>query len=234
MHAVKSLLALFSIAMIVGLSACDQTNERYTDQIQSLDSLATELQQAHDTFMAMDTTGIHAMAIEQSKNLKIISEYYKDTMDRENAVMLSQYRGLKKGFKGFDHRYQHYKKQLEYSIQQVDNLRNDLKNGVVAVNGEENSLQSEHENAMTPEDRADLYYQNEMEAGTRLCSEISTWVQMASNARTHFKEMNPQVEEIIAHLKTKGEDSRWSDGEKRLNHIVIDRLDGSDGLRPTL
>lgn len=180
----------------------EDDSNRFAKEVQALDSLETELMATQQAFDDFDTTGMTAMADHMMYNLRIIQELFKDTMERDLGVMLSQYKGLKKGFKDYQFRYANYEQELAYTIEQVKSLKTDLSNGVVAIH-DNHTDQGAHENAMTPDDRARLFYEKEMKAGTKMCSEVTTWLQLVKNVRSVYEETNPKVDAVVEKLKTK-------------------------------
>ncbi len=190
------------LAFLLHLGCSSSESHRFAEETKQLDALSLSLDSALTLLMQLDTSGTFGKLQKIKKDLAYIQANFQDTMARKHATLLTQYKGLKKGFAKARHKYVIFQQQLRFSIKQVKSLRDDLKKGVVAMH-EKESLQGKKENAMAPDRRARLFYAVEMEKGTRLCSQTKEWVQIMKNAHSYFDRLHPKVKAIMEEMKTK-------------------------------
>lgn len=138
----RELALIILLALMV--SGCEQTH--YGKEIATIDSLLVELDTVDLMYRRIDTAGMADMSRKFSENLGFVQQAYinrKDTMSQDVALLMSDYRILKKPAKGFKGKYQKAGQELEFTKNQLADLRHDLQNNLLDSNLVEDMLQDE-------------------------------------------------------------------------------------------
>jgi hypothetical protein len=106
-------------------------NNSFSNEVKTCDSLLTILKMNDSIITNVDSAMFVDLRKDVADAILAIENHYKstkDTMSKKNAFLLSDYRLVFKGVKRFDQHYNEYKKEVKYSIQQVNSLKTDLIN----------------------------------------------------------------------------------------------------------
>lgn len=131
----RFIIALSIAGILAIISSCTQT--QYPDELKTVDSLLTRIDSAEKLHASIDTTGIkEGNRIFQQKFNFVKSNYTKtaDTLHREEALLISDYRALKKPYDRFIDQYSANSKELEFSKGQLLDLRHDLEHNLLDTN----------------------------------------------------------------------------------------------------
>lgn len=112
---------------LIFLSGCN--NNEFETEIKSVNNLIEKLDSAEAIFNEIDTAHYQVIADTISSNLNWITRSYKqsnDTMDRETAMFISDYRGSNKVFTKMDNTYSEISAEIEFSKKQLQELKHDL------------------------------------------------------------------------------------------------------------
>lgn len=124
------------IVLLATLSlGCERTH--FSNEISSLDSLRAKLDSAERLHRLIDTTGFHEAGKVFTQKLTFIQQKYtesKDTIPRNVALLMANYRDLKKPSKGFIPEYERTRKELKFSKDQIRDLKHDLQNNLLDTN----------------------------------------------------------------------------------------------------
>lgn len=175
------LVSFFLLTAI--LHSCKGT--KYAKEVAGLDSLQMVLAKADSALKSIDTVKTNTYYIELKNNLSYIQNNYKDTMERELAIFLSDYRSVKKPLEIFNSERNQLIKDLEYSQEQIKNLIHDLKNNSI----EENKVME--------------YYTMETEAANNIITSVNVMVDMVNEQVLQFEQRNSRVQEVVNELKQK-------------------------------
>lgn len=178
-----SLLLMSFLFLTAILYSCKRT--KYAKEIASLDSLQTILSKADSTLNSIDTAKTNAYYLDAKNNLNYIQNNYKDTMERELAIFLSDYRSILESLESFNSERNQLLKELNYSQKQIENLIHDLKNNAVEKT------------------KITEYYNTEIEAANELLPSVNAMVDMAKKQLTDYEQKNKRVLEIVNGLKQK-------------------------------
>lgn len=141
----KSGFALaFGIAVFI--TSCQQTN--FQKEIVTIDSLLVKLDTIDLMHRRIDTTDFSKLGQRFSENLSYIQEVYtsrEDTMPKDVALLMSDYRVLKKPSKGLSGNYQRTNEELKFSKSQLADLKHDLQNNLLDSILVQDMLQDERE-----------------------------------------------------------------------------------------
>lgn len=119
-----------TIGTILVLSTSCKNNS-FSNEVKTCDSLLTILKKNDSIITNVDSAMFIDIRKDVADAILAIENHFKatkDTMSKKNAFILSDYRLVFKGVKRFDQHYNEYKKEVKYSIQQVNSLKTDLIN----------------------------------------------------------------------------------------------------------
>ncbi|MGB6035468.1 MAG: hypothetical protein WBG42_04315 [Cryomorphaceae bacterium] len=126
----RAIALIFVLAFIA--SSCEQTH--FKREIGKIDSLLVKLDTVELTYRRIDTAGAADLNRKFSENLSFVQQAYinaKDTMPKDVALLMSDYRTLKKPAKGFIGDYQKAGEELKFSKNQLTDLKHDLQNNLL-------------------------------------------------------------------------------------------------------
>lgn len=127
--------AIGFIAVLILISACNQT--KYPNEIKTVDNLLLQIDSAQKMHAAIDTSGIkEGNRIYKQKFNFVKSNYTQtaDTLHRREALLISDYRNLKKPYDRFNDQYSANAKELEFTKGQLLDLRHDLEHNLLDTN----------------------------------------------------------------------------------------------------
>lgn len=137
------------------------------DKLSSFDS--TETKTAYDTIMA---------------NLKYIQDNLKDSISREDAEMLSDYRGIRKPLKNFSKKRQKLLADYAINSRQISTLSVDLKKGLIEEN------------------KAYQYFVIEFTAANENYTKMKDLEESTTSVLQKYQLNKPKVDLFIANMKT--------------------------------
>ena len=180
----KGRITLFLVLVLLA-TACNRTD--YTTEISQIDSLMVELDSAKDMYSSIDTAGFSELSQSFSENTAFVQQVYKqrnDTMPRDVAMLMSEYRELKKPAKGFLVKHKSIGEELDFTEKQLEDLRHDLENNLLDSNF------------------VDRMLTDEMKAVNEVESSVATLKLSGKFTKKKQAEMEPQVDSLIQVLKT--------------------------------
>jgi hypothetical protein len=126
----RGIALIFGIAVIT--TSCRQTN--FQKEIGTIDSLLVKLDTIDLLHRRIDTTDFSKLSQRFTENLAYVQEIYtsrEDTMPKDVALLMSDYRALKKPSKGLKDKYQKANEELKFSKSQLADLKHDLQNNLL-------------------------------------------------------------------------------------------------------
>jgi hypothetical protein len=178
--------AWYFVIPCVLLLACEQTH--YPDEIRRLDSLRVELDSAELLHRRIDTTGFAEAGRKFTENLGFIQQTYtdgNDTIPRDVALLMADYRDLKKPSQGFLTSYERAREELRFSKDQIRDLKHDLENNLL-----DSGLVEEMVN-------------EELQAVSELTAAIEQLKVSSEYTREKRKALEPRIDSLITALKKK-------------------------------
>lgn len=199
----KSVIFSFSLLMLFIFSACNAPkNDTYTQQ---MDSLIKALAQTAKDFEAIDYPGFEIKKQKAKNNLFTLQALIKDTLKREDAILISNYArvpGKNKGGNPIDtlttdaeaekekkaeeygkHRQQYIKQEISLCSNQLEDLKHDYAQDLMDADALKKNLETEAANARKIMDFVML-------EKSALASRLAL-----------FDSLNPGIERIIDSLK---------------------------------
>jgi hypothetical protein len=170
----KGIALIFGLALIA--TGCEQTN--FDNEIVTIDSLMVRLDTLDLMHKKVDTTDFSKLSQKFTENISFVQAAYtssKDTMPQDVALLMSDYRMLKKPSKGLKDNYQR-------TLEEI-NLKHDLQN---------NLLDSILVQDMLTDERKALGVVENSVQDLKLSSEFT---------RTKRAELEPRIDSLIQALK---------------------------------
>ena len=123
----RVLLGCGAIVAAVAISGCN--NNPHAQRIETCDSLLTVMEELNVLFANIDYDKHFENRADMMKDIERVERYFKtanDTMPRDIAFKVSDYRLIWKGYKRMEGEYGQVEKELEYTTNQLEHLRKDL------------------------------------------------------------------------------------------------------------
>ena len=117
------------------------------------------------------------------EQLLFVQEHYRDTMDKERAVAMSEYYNLKKGFNHFSEKEQEFRKEIAFSREQLDNMITDLENSNMEI------------------DSFNKYYEMEMEAILDINKRVQDATNILTSAFSKYDKIHEDIDAFVIDLR---------------------------------
>lgn len=127
-------LTLIAVIIFVAV-ACNQTH--YKVEINNVNGLLAKIDSSDKQLAALDTTGLEIAGRNFKQKFQYIQQLHEekgDTIGRDLAFLLADFRGLRKPYANLKSEYADAKKELDFSKNQLVNLRHDLENNLLDTN----------------------------------------------------------------------------------------------------
>lgn len=179
----KNLLIVISLFT---LTAC---NDKADDEksVKKTDSLIQQAQAADSLLKNVDTARIRKTYTEVVGNLRVIQDSLKDTISKGDAILLHNYRSLKKPFEVILSEYSLLKNSLDSSSIRLKNLKHDLEN---------NSLKKEYNKNDILRTEGDIL--------SPLHERVFKIVPLLNDRLKKFDSLNPSVKEVRRKIEETG------------------------------
>lgn len=147
----KTFILFLLLVSAAGLCmvSCSDNSERYKKEIAELDSLVKELDKAEIQFKAIDSEKVALTYGGLDELMEQTTELIKDTLQKDEAILLSDFRSIKKPLREFKMRSSILKTEIVVTKDQLTHLSHDLKNGLLKEEDISKYVQSESDLAKT-------------------------------------------------------------------------------------
>lgn len=162
--------------------SCDK-KDKYAAEIKMLDTLQQKVNNASIDFKKIDTLMVAAKCDSIVSQLTFIQNNYKDTMTKETAIFLEEYRSIKKSLDAFMKEVKGTLEEIEYSEKQRNSLVRDL----------QNNLQEE--------EKAKKYFNDEKFAMEQLIQKMNDMSKFANENIEKYEELYPKVKKEMNKLQ---------------------------------
>lgn len=177
---------LFFILIIsIAFSACKNAMEKELGEVDALISMVDEIEKS---VLSIDTTRAFAAKRKVSMDLAMI-ESLGDTLDKATAFRLDEYYSGKKRLYRFSTNYKDFIKQISYAKDQLNNLKQDINNGLVE------------------KDKFQGYYNVEQASVMDLSSKVNKSVSGIENAIQKMELERDEILLIFEELKQKNSEN---------------------------
>ena len=123
---------LFVCIILVLASSCNQS--KYNKEINSIDVLLSSLDSSQTILLSLDTSFANANWDSIKGKIIILKTYYdskKDTVERKESFLVSDYYSMRKPFRTFTSRYNAALKEIKFCNEQLLALKQDLSNNLM-------------------------------------------------------------------------------------------------------
>ena len=142
----KIATAVGFLSILLFMSSCNTTN--YPNEIKTIDSLLMRIDTAQKIYAKIDTTGIREDGDTFKRKFNYLTAFYQqspDTITREAAFLVADYRSLRKPYAQFIDKYKAQGAELAFSEKQLVDLRFDLEHNLLDTNFVNRMIYSEKE-----------------------------------------------------------------------------------------
>ena len=142
----KIATAIGILSALLLMSSCNTTN--YPNEINTVDSLLMRIDTAQKVYAKIDTTNIREEGEVFKRKFNYLTAFYQqspDTISREAAFLVADYRTLRKPYAQFFDKYHTYGAELAFSEKQLVDLRFDLEHNLLDTNFVTRMVYSEKE-----------------------------------------------------------------------------------------
>lgn len=137
---------LFTCISLFSLLLCScGPGDRYKDEVNTLDSLVVSLDKAEKLFNSIDSAGARKYYENVNAGLGHISELVKDTLSRDQAMLISQFRSVKKPLKDYLQRLSVTYEEIAVTRKQLQDLSHDISKGLMPEKDIKHHVQKETE-----------------------------------------------------------------------------------------
>jgi hypothetical protein len=169
------------IICVFGITSCTNPNQK---EIAEVDALFEIINDAEKSLLSIDTALVFGAKRQMDMDIAEVSEI-NDTITREEAFRLDDIFRSKKGFKRITSNYPGFLHEIEFTKNQLNNLKQDLENGLI-----------KKEDYKT-------HFSNEEEYILMLTGKISKTINGLDIALEKQKSDRPELLEIIKNKKMK-------------------------------
>lgn len=120
------------ILAMATLIACK--SDKYPSEVNKIEELIKQVDRSSTVLVGIDTSGLSAKWKSYKSNTEFITGYYKsnnDTIDASLAMILAEYKQLKKPYSEFKEVYSEAFEELKFSKNQLITLKHDLEKGIL-------------------------------------------------------------------------------------------------------
>lgn len=175
------------ILLAIIFSNCNLKSENTYSS--SIDSLIQVLHKSDTLIINLEREEIKTYNNIIDSTIKSIKTELRDSIIWEDAKLLSKYNRLIKSFKYHSKKTNYLKNELEYSFNQLANLKLDVLNNTIS------------------EDSIPIYYSMEVDIVTEIDSLVKSQIQFIDKKITEYKTTNQEILKIIRKLESNNLDS---------------------------
>ena len=155
------------------------SSNRFSHEINSIDSLISVLDSAHYKLNLLDTAVIQSSYDIYVKNIEQIREAFEEKKDDEVWKVLTRYGLLRKPLRDFQKYYKKFSQEIDFSRMQLLNLKSDIKDNIL------------------DEAKIKMYMKEEAEFVKYIMLSVSNLMDMTQNYFNQYLELNPQIEKLL-------------------------------------
>lgn len=122
-------LTVFAAIILATLASCK--SEYQTESVNKINALVDEVKVAETDFLTLDLEKIKPYKDTINFKVSFIHRQFEDTMDLDMATKIDVYYRTIKSINKFESAYLNQKKDISYSIQQLNNFKVDVENNII-------------------------------------------------------------------------------------------------------
>lgn len=158
---------------------------KYPKEVIGVDSLQVSLNKTQTELKAIDKAEINNKYSEIKENIAFIQQNYNDTLTLEMAEFLVDYSSVLKAFESVKEEYAGLEKELEFSSEQLNNLKHDLQYNIMN------------------NDSVKIYCMREDQAVKRNAESLQA-IQVALKRNMELSDkLTPQIRQLIENINAK-------------------------------
>jgi hypothetical protein len=175
----RQIIQLFAAAASFVLFSCKPSVD-YTAELKATDSIKKELETAAVDFSRIDSNEVNEARLTIDAYLKFVTANIKDTIQRDDALMLSELKNVNKALGKYVRTRKDLKKYYRHNIKQLDDLAYDL---------QKNNIENR--------DSAKYFILTEKEANAQLISAMKMHLNVIPAQLKKFDSLKPIAENFI-------------------------------------
>ena len=175
---------LIAFFLVIGVTACN--NSQFTAEIETVDSLKTELKEAEIRLDSIDQKKLVELSTNATEQLIFIQKNYQDTITKDLAALLGFYKTTYRNMEKLINKARHTQEELEKSSEQLENLRTDLANNLI------------------PADSVKLYIEKEAEITEEISESSKKWIEAQERYISHYDGISTRVDSLLEVMKQNG------------------------------
>jgi len=177
---------LAAFLLIIALNACNSAGDKYKQEIAVVDSLQISLDEVVHEYRMWDMDELAGIKDKIELNLKALTDEMKankDTLLKDQAIMLGNYKSSSKVFRDLAVKDKQFLEAISLTEEQLLNLKTDLSKG-----------------AITSQDSINAYIEDEKKSVGILVAGLQKANRRFKMGKGKFELMNPQVKQILDSL----------------------------------
>jgi hypothetical protein len=163
----------------------------YKNKVKEIDNWIEKVKVKEQKLLALDSAKVKEIGTEYAKNIAILrsklESYTFDSLDQEMANTIQHYKGLKKGTARFPLIYTNLKRESEYTLKQLADLRAVLSSGKM-------------EGKKLDEELAEKYFNDEKTAVDLLLTQITETISLYESILATHDTVTPKVKQYLEKL----------------------------------
>jgi len=125
------IIVLFIITTSLSLGYTSCNSHDYSNEINRVDSLLVVAEQLHQQVLKIDSASVMEKAEIVNADFKFVQDSLPEELFLKSSTFLNQIKTIKKMINSFPGEYRILTKETQYSVDQLNNLKIDLKNGSI-------------------------------------------------------------------------------------------------------
>jgi hypothetical protein len=163
----------------------------YKNKVQEVDNWIEKVTVKDQKIRALDSAKVKEIGIEYAKNIALLrsklESYTFDSIDQEMSNTIQHYKGLKKGTARFPMAYSNLKRESEYTLKQLNDLRAVLSAGKI-------------DGKKLDEELAEKYFNDEKNAVNLLLTQITETISLYESILATHDTLTPKVKKYLEKL----------------------------------
>ncbi|MCC7302227.1 MAG: hypothetical protein IT233_06275 [Bacteroidia bacterium] len=171
------LLSSLLIVTLFLMPSCG--GDLYQTEIRTIDSLLTALDSAEKAFWTIDSAAARTAYADVNKDLGHLTNLIQDTLEKNEALLLSRYRGIRKPLREYLLKQTVMKKEITITRKQLEDLRHDL------------------DKELLTKENAQLHFTKESGLARLLINSLYISTESVDIFLRRYAEVNPSIDSLV-------------------------------------